>query len=318
MDDNMIRGRAPVLPIDVENNSSLRRAKGGEIAVNYTTKNIYLIDKKDPTKLIDITQAIKDNLDKINGGNIEIELENGEKTTLLAILNELVNNTNNFQLVDTEEDVSYVFRDNVTDINSIEVVDGNIQVRGFKDAKDTYIPQKRNGVLTWVPMVELTDNGSSNGGSTSSDITALDSPYLSSNTIDGLRADAVVLQPVEDTLYLKASKRQKSLFLDRDYKINLPITVDEFVEIQYFIYTNEYVPTFEFPDNIFWQDKAKTIKPNSIGVYNFKSCDNGRIWMASLSTFDNSGSDTILNVEYLEKNFYTKKEIDTILKWDIL
>lgn len=277
-----------------------------ELMVDYETGNIYIV-AKDGEKIFDITNQIKEQIDNIKGANINIEIEGVGTFNLQELLN-LFQKTldDSVQVVEMGEDVAYVGKETVTDNVSLQVENHEIKIHGFQEAEELTIPQKRNGKLEWVPIV---DSGDKEGVITPPSGNDPGTVLPPADPDDGESLKVIIIEPSNDKLYLRSSRRQMTINLDRNCKVVIPRTVDQVSEIIWNVKTNSLAPLLAFPINVLWSNTNNQLQPNSQQIFRFRTWDNGETWCADVSVYNNTNN--LVNMDYLLENYYDKDYIDT-------
>lgn len=300
-----INARIPVIPLDY---SERHKACPKELMVDYETGNIYVVSSTDKTIIHDITSKIKEKIDSLDGGKIDILIEGIGKVSLNDILSQLRNEIEgSVQLLDTE-DVNYVGRENVPDNISVEFNERNLQMKDFNSAPNLSIPRKKDGKIEWIDQESLVGcNYTTTGDGYSENNGGIIKP---GNPNDGKILYCFDLVPLNGKIFLRASKRQKSIYITEDCKVILPKTLDEYSEIEWYVVTNSFAPTFKFTNNLIWRNPNIQPDENSHHIYIFKTWDYGRTWLAELISYDGTKSiHNTVDITYLENNYYNKKEI---------
>ncbi len=261
-----------------------------ELLVDYDNGNIYVVSKDDKSIIIDITGKIKEQLESMTGDKIEINIEGIGTVNLTEVIKKLqFDIQNSVQVVSTGEDIHYVGKENVLDEKSLEVVNKRIQLKGFSSAETHMIPRKGvNGELEWINMLLVPEdrpNNPGNGGS--GDIIPPGNPD------DAQSLSVTILEPVNDKIYLRASRRQKSVNVSKNCIVVIPRVLDQFCEIEWYVITNDFAPLFRFSNNILWSDVTDTQpRVNSHHVYKFKSWDAGETWIGEIVHYNKVASES--------------------------
>ena len=299
--------RIPVIALDYVNER--HKAVEKELLVDYDSGNIYVVSKDDKSIIIDITGKIKEQLENMTGDKIEITIEGIGTVNLTEIIKKLqLDIANSVQVTTTGEDIHYVGRENVLDEKSIEVVNKKIQLKGFSSAEPHMIPRKgSNGELEWINMLLVPDdNGGTNGGGSAGDVIPPGNPD------DGESLFVTVLEPINDKIYLRASRRQKSVGITRNCMVVIPRVLDQFCEIEWYVVTSEIAPLFKFSNNVLWANIADTQpRVKSHHVYKFKTWDAGETWVGEIVHYSRTANDPIgtVDMEYLKENYLDKTQI---------
>lgn len=294
-----INARTPVIALPY---SERHKAVPKELLIDYETGNIYVVSADDKSVIFDITSKIFEQIENMSGDNIEITIEGIGTVKLTEIIKQLqLDIANSVQVIETGEDMHYVGRENVLDSKSVDVVNRNIEIKGFSEAEPLMIPRKgTNGKIEWVNMPMVPDHGQSGNG----DIIPPGDPD------DGQITDVFLIEPVNDRLYLRPTRRQKSINIDKNCIVILPRILDTFSEIEWYFVTNNFAPMLRFTNNVTWANVTDTQpKPNSQHVYKFKSWDAGENWVAELVHYNKSANEVTVDVKYLEENYFDKDHI---------
>ena len=298
--------RIPVIALDyMERHKAVEK----ELLVDYDNGNIYVVSKDDKSVIIDITSKIKEQMENMTGDKIEIEIEGIGKVNLTDIIKKIqFDIQNTVQVVYTGEDIHYVGKENILDEESVEVVNKRIQIKGFSSAEPHMIPRKGlNGEIEWINMLLTPDDNIPNvPGGPGGDIIPPGNPD------DGNSLFVDIIEPMNDKIYLRASRRQKSINITRNCIVVIPRVLDQFCEIEWYVICRETAPLFKFSDNVLWADIASTQpKPNTHHVYKFKSWDAGETWIGEIVYYSKTATDVsgFVNIDYLKENYFDKKEI---------
>lgn len=307
----MAKFRTPVIPLDY---SEKHKAVKKELLVDYETGNIYVVSKEDQTLIIDITKKIYNQLEKMSGNNITVEIEGIGEINLIELIGKIQSDIDkSVKVIYTGQDTNYVGKELTLDERSLHSINRNMEIVGFGEADILTIPRKsKDGTIEWIEVPQLNDSGSN--GSTNGDI------IPPSNPDDSLKMRCFIVEPTNyDKLYLRASRRQKSMNIDKNCKVILPRVLDEFSEIEWYVCTNSFAPKFLFGNSVQWTD-IDNIQPKAKmhHVYSFKTWDFGETWMGELKTYNRilDNSDSILVTrKFLDDNYYTINEVNTIVGW---
>lgn len=293
--------RTPVIALDY---SEKHKAVPKELLVDYEKGAIYVVSAHDKSVIFDITDKIYEKIQNMSGDNIEITIEGIGNIKLSDILKELHQNIlDSVKVIDTGSDIHYVARENVLDNKSLSIVNRNIEIKGFSAAEKHMIPRKgEDGNIEWINMPMIPDTSGNGGG-----------PGIipPGNPDDGNITEVFVIEPVNDKLYLRPTRRQKSVNLDRNCKVILPRVLDSFSEIEWYVVTNSFCPMLKFGTNVVWSNIMETQpQPKSHHLYKFKSWDSGETWLAELVTYGKSVNTNLVDVDYLENNYLNKNQIE--------
>lgn len=301
-----IQARIPVIVLDYNQKD---KAVGGELVINYETCQIFIVDKSNPTLLKDVTSYLIKQCEGMKadknivyiqelGGNITLN------SALLAIL-EKAKTTVQVRLVD---DHTRFLRKGISlDKKSVDVSDfKELELKGFYNAPDLSLPMKNDkNELVWVDATELTGNTATG-----------------ENPIDGLNGTIVEIEPDNNVIHLRASRKQITENLKASVNVILPSTLDKYSRIDWCLVTNSYKPSLRFSSNVLWKygNGGKSNQPigNSFHVYIFETWDGGEHWLARIVLFSdtNANFDGTIDLDYLNANYYTIPETDELLSWD--
>lgn len=314
--------RIPVKPLEY---SERHKAVCKELLIKYETGDIYVVSPDNPDVLIDITEKIRTQIKDLKGANISVTIPGIGIINLQELMSKMQKTINSsVTAYSIGKDIKYVSNENVLDERSVNTTNNNIELYDFSKADDNTIPVKRDGKIQWIPMIS-TDDGSMNpdkpeiGGTTTSDDNYNGSNgeiIQPANPDDGFGMKCIIIDPSDHKLYLKASRRQKTLFPTSYFKAVLPTPLDEKVDIEWMIVTNDVVPEVTFPNNIFWDELPGALLAHTMHVYTFKTWDGGRTWCGSVRMYNSNAVHTIITKEFLENNYYNKEEIDDMLEWE--
>ena len=130
---------------------------------------------------------------------------------------------------------------------------------------------------------------------------------------DGLETKVFLIEPIEGKIFLRASRRLMTKNLQRDALVVLPRTLDQYTEIYWNMRSYAYKPTLRFHDSVMFNTPYQPSE-NADHIYKFSTWDGGETWYGVVSIYnrdpnnDPTQSDNI-NIEYLEKNYLSKKDI---------
>ena len=87
---------------------------------------------------------------------------------------------------------------------------------------------------------------------------------------------------------------------------------------EWIVIAGNTTPTIKIQDgiNIYCEYEADlTMKANSMHIYTFETWDGGNIWFESVRKYGKYVSDAQITRDYLLNNYYTKGEVDDLIKW---
>lgn len=291
-------GRTPIVLLNYKDK---HKAVERELIMNYENGNLYILQNG---QLINITTKLIDTINNFSN-DMSVNIEGIGSIKLNDILLDLINNKAKCVHAKIYDDSIDIIR-SITELDnkSIEQTSKSIQMKGFDTATDNAIAIKRNGQVEWVDFGEL-----------------LVLPGNEENPIDGLKGSIIEVQPVNDTIYLSASRKQKTINLKNSTNVILPKTLDQYSRMDWCVITNNIAPILNFPNNIIWKNdsiNSNILKEQSFHIYIFESWDNGKKWLGSrydYSTnysFNGSGN---VDEAYLRNNIYYKDETNELLSW---
>lgn len=291
--------RNPVIALEY---SQKHKAVPKELLIDYEKGAIYVVSAHDKSVIFDITDKIYEQLKNMSGDNIEITIEGIGNVKLTDILKQLHQDIlDSVKVVNIGSDINYVARENVLDDKSLSIVNRNIEMKGFSAAGKHMIPRKgEDGNLEWIDMPMLPDISGGGG------------PGIipPGNPDNGQITEVFVIEPVNDKLYLRATRRQKSVNLDRNCKVIIPRILDEFSEIEWYVVTNSFCPMLKFGSNVIWSNILETQpQANAHQIYKFKTWDAGETWLAELVPYGKTANTNLVDMEYLETNYFNKNQI---------
>lgn len=292
-----IMARTPIIPLSY---SEKHKAQPKELLIDYDNGNIYVVSATDKSIIFDITAKIYEQLENMSGDNIEITIEGVGTVKISEMLKNLQQDIKDtVQAIETGDEIVYVGKENVLDGKSLNVINKKIQLKGFSAADPHMIPRKgKNGDLEWIEMPQLPDISVGVGGT-------------NPNPSDGEITEVFVIEPLNDKLYLRASKRQKSVNLNKNCYVILPRVLDVYSEIYWYVKTNSFSPLLRFTDNIVWANASETQpRPSSHQVYKFVTLDSGETWLGEVTHYNVASNDNLVNISYLEENYYNKEYVD--------
>ena len=318
--------RNPVIPVSYDEKY---KALKKELVYKYNkeskTVDLFIVSPDDKSLLIDITSNIRDKINNLGADVIYIDIEGLGNITIKELLINM-NKTleKSVRIQDTGKKIAYISNVPVLDEKSLDINSKQLvkvaEIKGFGSADNNSMLVKRDGKLQWLPLISsenstVTDptpypstGGDTNTGG-SGDI------IQPGNPDDGLGLKCTIIEPADSRLYLRASRRQKTLFISGADRVILPTPYDEKSDIEWLIVTNDTVPTLSFPVNVFWKELPKELPKNSMTAYSFKTWDGGRTWAGSYDSYANNSANAIITKEFLDSNYYTKKEIQDLLSW---
>ena len=308
-----LKARTPIIPLSY---SEKHKAQPKELLIDYNNGNIYVVSAEDKSIIFDITAKIYEQLENMSGDNIEITIEGIGPVKIKEILEQLQQGIDDtIQAIETGEEIVYVSKENVLDGKSLNVKNKKIELKGFSAAETHMIPRKgEDGSLEWINMPKLPDIGST-GSTDNSD----------SSPVDGEITEVHIIEPMNDKLYLRASKRQKSINLSRNCFVVLPRVLDAYSEINWYVRTNSFAPMLKFSNNIVWSDISNTQpQPDAHQMYKFISLDAGETWLGELVRYCKTPQEGVVYISYLQDNYYdidhinanhyNKNEVDDRIK----
>lgn len=300
--------RTPVIALDYNDK---HKAIEKEIMIDYKTGNIYVVSASDRNVIFDVTSKILNQLESVKGENVEVIIEGVGKINLTKFLNTIRLELNkNIKAHHLSDEVSYFAKPNLVDSRSLNIVNNDIQIKGFRDAEPgSFLVKDNHGNLVWSKLFEA-DGKISLGTKESGDKGSIIGP---SNPEDGNILTAIDTIPYNGKAYLQASRRQMTVEPYDNLTVVLPKNIlDRYSEIQWMLITSsEFCPKLDFAGNIFWDNSQDTQpKINSHNLYTFKTWTGGEKWIATADTYNND-SFTNVSSEYLSKLYYTKTEIDS-------
>jgi len=276
--------RIPSTPLDYKYK---HKAGPNELLVNYDgdgkINRLYITDKD--INFIDITEQIIDLINNADAKNSTVNIENYGTVNLQDFVNLLYNKTNNsVQMIDLGMNIKYIEKENTIDNKSLSIKNKSVQIYGFDTAADNTSPVKIGNTIIWVGNSTNINNSGDNS---------------SENPTDGNIYSCTTQNIVAGKVYLQASLRQKTIFPQRDFRVILPKTQDEFSQIQWNIKTNNTVPIITFSDNCLWKSIANSkLKENVNHIYKFVTYDHGTTWLASSEVYQFNNSDINNATEY--------------------
>lgn len=286
--------RNPLIALSIE---SANKAIPREILVDYTKGEIYIKPDDENKELINITDTIREQLKDISSDIISV-VYNEKKYSLTDFLYNLQKNLNlSINSEDTGESTVYFNKKERLDNASVESVYKKIQLKGFKDAENLSILQKRDGIAQWVsPDGIIIDDNPNNGDSTES-------------------TKVEKIEPVNGAIYLKAIKRQITTNLRVNAEVIVPKVLDEYSEICWMVRTYTVQPILKFAENIFFHVDGETISPgqNMFTLYRFVTYDAGNNWFGERIGYTKIGStsNSEITKEYLNQNYVSKIKLES-------
>ena len=290
-----MNSRIPVIALDY---AQRHKAVPKELLIDYETGHIYVVSANDKSIIFDITSKILEKLDSVTGDKIIINIEGIGEVNLQEYINQIKLDLEDVVIISEEDNDLYIPRDERLDGLSIESKYRRIQIKDFDTAKNGMIPQKYNNKIRWVyPQQENQDSGRPG----------------TPDPNDGVETRVFLIEPIEGKLFLRASRRLKTKNLQKDALVVLPRTLDQYTEIYWNVRTYAYKPTLRFSDSVLFNTPYQPIE-NADHVYRFSTWDGGESWYAGVSVYNRDISNESIqsdkiDIEYLEKNYFNKKDI---------
>ena len=293
-----LNGRIPVIALPY---SEKHKAVPKELLVDYETGNIYVVSATDKSVIFNITSKILEKLDSVTGDKIIVNIEGIGNVNLQEYINSLKLEFDDMVTISDEGKDIYIPKEERLDNFSLESKFKRIQIKNFETAENGMIPQKYNNTIRWIyPPESDADTGS--GGN-------------DSDPTDGLETEIIPVEPIEGKIFLRASRRLVTKNLTRDVLLILPRTLDQYCEIYWNMRAYQYKPTIKFGSSILFNGPYQPSE-NAFNIYKFATWDGGGTWFGTLDVFvceaglggESGGSN--INIEYLEKNYYSKQDID--------
>lgn len=312
----VVQTRVPVIALDYSK-KHLRQKK--ELMVDYTNGNIYIVSAESKEKIFNVTEKIYEQLQYMEGNNITVIIEGIGEVNLVELIEQIqANIRDSVQAINSGEETQYVGKENIIDNRSLQSVNKVLQIYGFGGADVHTIPRKgKDGNIEWIELPQWNDPGNIPGGGTGEG--SGDGDIIPpSNPDDAFNSDVWILEPVNNKIYLRASRRQKTEYLNQNCKVILPRTLDTFSEINWYVSTSaDHELYLSFGSNVYW-DNMENIQPRVKGhhIYVFKTWDKGETWFGKLEKYSKVYGDTdddvvLVDIDYLEENYYSKEEINT-------
>lgn len=292
-----LSARTPIIALPY---SEKHKAVPKELLMDYETGNIYVVSANDKSVIFDITERIYKQLENMSGNNIEIEIEGIGTIKLTELLEQMrADISSSVTLVDDGEETKYVSKENGVDNKSLNIVNRFIQIYGFNSASPNTVPRKNEfGGIDWIRIPELPDGTLPPTGGGSGE-----------NPEDGNSYKVYIIEPVNDKLYLRPSKRQKTSRLSLNCRVVLPRVIDEYSEIEWYLNTSSFKPLLLFEEHVVWSTPTMTQpKANGHHVYKFKTWNGGINWLAELVTYNKQYLPSEVTPEYLEEFYYNKEQ----------
>lgn len=303
--DNM---REVCRPLDYKQR---HKAMAGELLVDYSNGNIYVTDKSDRNIIHDVTDRILKQLDKLQGDKVELELEGIGKIKLTEVILQLLeSNRKTIKAHFITDGPGYYSRSPLVDNRSLRVNYGDIEMSGFNQAEEGTFPVKSGNTVKWIKVIDDKMGGNNTGHVPESE--GGGSVIGPANPDNGRVLQSIDNAPFNGKIYLKASRRQKTVNPIEDLRVVLPSgIVDEHSTIEWMVLTSDkFNPTLEFDGNIQW-DNSQDVQPkaNSHNLYVFKTWTSGAKWIGEAKSYNNDAFSNVSS-EYLSNHYYSKDEID--------
>lgn len=304
--------RTPVIALDYKDK---HKAVPKELMVDYTTGNIYVVSATDKSIIFDVTSKILDQLDSVKGENVKVYIEGIGEIKLTDYLTKVnVELSKSIKAHSLTDEVSYIHKQNVIDNKSIDILNNDIQLKGFRKAEPGTFPVKdKHGNIEWVKLFADSKNGGNSnvGGIFEKEPGDKGSIIGPSNPDNGSILESDHNAPYNGKVYLRASRRQITREPYENLTVILPkAIIDQYSEIQWMVLTSaEFAPELVFEGSIYW-DNSKDTQPciNSHNLYTFKTWTGGDKWIATTQSYNNEAFTSITST-YLDKHYFTKDEI---------
>lgn len=273
-------GRIPLIALDY-NKRQLAQKK--ELMVDYETGNLYVVSATDKTKIFDITSQIVKLINiSMPGDSIVVNIDGVGKVNLKDYLDDFRANS----MQGSSEKEKNLIANYFYDYDSIVNKNGKIQVNDFDKAEERSVPTKINGVLRWIDpdCNKLIDKQAVYN----STIT-LKAHYTETDLAEGC---IVSLHPISGAAVSKLI-----------WKVNV----------------SDVQPSIKFSTNnvLLEFDTDMSLKPHTVNVFEFQTWDNGLTWLETVRRFnkDIAAPATKIDYGYLGDNYYTKPEVEDLIKW---
>lgn len=291
-----LNSRIPVIALDY---SERHKAVPKELLIDYTTGHIYVVSAEDKSIIFDITSKILEKLDSVTGDKIVIEIEGIGEVNLQEFLNQIRLDLDDMVIITEEGKDIYIPKEERLDGFSLESKFKRIQIKNFETAENGMIPQKFGNSIRWI----YPPQGDQDSGGTGTP-----------NPDDGLETEVFPVEPVEGKIFLRASRRLITKNLQRDVLVVLPRTLDQYTEIYWNVRTYAFKPTLRFNDSVLFNSPYQPSQ-NADHIYKFSTWDGGESWYGIVAIYTRDPNNDIpvgdnINIEYLEKNYFSKKDIE--------
>lgn len=265
---NEAHARVPIIALDYSQRH-LRRLK--ELMIDYNNGNLYVVDANDKDIIYSVTDRIIENITgNLTGDDIIVNITGVGEINLTKFLESINSDMIGFEVTDNGGDFPSMTLDN----ESIESLDGTIQLCNFDEADDNTLPQKVNGRLQW------TRAGAGMPGST------VREPTISNNNIS-----------------LSVDTTNRSSSLPSKVTVNLG---DDFVEnygkIVWNIAITSTIPKLTFASNVKFLFNTDTdLFANSIVTFEFESFNRGSTWLCKVYKWLNISEKEITETYIVDK-----------------
>lgn len=283
-----------------------------ELIIKYSTGDIYI--KSSDGTLMDVTNAIKEKIQNIQGEDIPIVIDGiGSIKLNTLILDMIYKIDNSIDSIELGNPKVYKEQDGTIDRSSIGLnSNGFVEVKGFEQGPKNGIFIKNDaGVAEFVTLAELAQ------------ISNDDPDQSDPNQNNGLKETVPSIEATNGKIYLRTNTKQKTTNPQQStlYPI-LPPIIDDYSRIDWMLKLGNNVPTFKFDTNVIFEYK-NYFQPsigNNVYLYIFETYDNGATWLGRFIPFNKDlNTSDVDNVKssYLSNNYYTKLQVDDLISWKV-
>lgn len=270
-------GRFPIIALDYKDRNIAHKK---ELLIDYDTGRLYVVSADNKSVVFDVTEQILNLVGtEVKGDNIAINIESLGKVNLKKFILDLKNKSLHTTPLKGEGGVGTF----AYDFKSISNKDNIIQIHNFWKAQPGQVPTvNNNGILVWSEIGSFYN---------------------------------VVHVDIDTTGVYVLNNRYNESTIDSNGIIQLE-TDQEYCIMNWKVVSGDTVPNIELGEGfevIKEYESDFNMPANSTFIYEFETFDHGHTWYERVKKYI-PGND-VISTEYIEKNIYTKEEVDEKLKW---
>lgn len=254
-------------------------AQKGELVVDHENHKVYITDYNDASVKHDITNWIAENLGRIDGDIIEVEIEGLGVVNLKEFLSSL-NLQVQTRTIEAKNvtGTSYYFGNQINEQLFTKNVKGEMEIGGFSDAPNNTILVKRDGKIKYIiaPNFDGSGGGSGGGGNTGG---GLDGAYT---------GEVFELTVMNGNLFPSVSMTQVANQIGGNVNITLPGVETEYAKLSIMINTSKVdLLTVTYTNNVFLEENYENaFQINSNYYLEFMTFNKGTTWFASKKIYN--------------------------------